>query len=125
MNNRFKIAMNHQLVVGHNPSNQEAEAGGSLSLRSACFTEPVQDSKGYKGKPCLEKTKQKKILIIQPRKLNQSPKPNKPQLPEGFEPGCVMHHLQNYISQEALQRPTVCFSRLAPFSSPPRSAVAH
>lgn len=66
------------------------------------------------------------MLTIQPRKVNQSPKPNKPQLPEGLEPGCVMHHSQNYISQESLQRPTVRFSRLAPLSSTPPapSAVA-
>lgn len=59
------------------------------------------------------------MLTIQPRKLSQSPKPNKPQLPEGLEPGCVRHSWQNYISQEALQRPTVRFSRLTTLFSPP------
>lgn len=58
------------------------------------------------------------MLTIQPRKLSQSPKPNKPQLPEGLEPGCVRHSWQNYISQEALQRPTVGFSRLTTLSPP-------
>ena len=42
-----------------NPSTWEAEAGGSLSSRSAWFTE-FQDSQDYTGKPCLEETKQNK-----------------------------------------------------------------
>jgi hypothetical protein len=46
-------------VVAHtfNPSTQEAEAGGFLSLRPGLQSE-FQDSQGYTEKPCLEKQKQ-------------------------------------------------------------------
>jgi hypothetical protein len=46
-------------VVAHafNPSTQEAEAGGFLSLQSE-----FQDSQGYTVKPCLEKPKKKKYF---------------------------------------------------------------
>ena len=43
-----------------NPSIQEAEAGGSLSLRPALSTEQVPgQARSYTEKPCLKKTKNK------------------------------------------------------------------
>ena len=49
-------------MVAHafNPSTREAEAGGFLSSRPGLQNE-FQDSQGYTEKPCLEKTKNKKI----------------------------------------------------------------
>jgi hypothetical protein len=41
-------------------STQEAEAGGTLSLRPACSTKPVQDSQGYTEKPVSKNKKQNK-----------------------------------------------------------------
>ena len=46
------------MVHPFNPSTQEAEAGGSLSSRPVW----VQDSQGYKKKPCLKKQKKNKCL---------------------------------------------------------------
>jgi hypothetical protein len=47
-------------VVAHafNPSTWETEAGGFLS------SSEFQDSQGYTEKPCLEKPKKKKIVLI-------------------------------------------------------------
>lgn len=53
----LKSILMHQVVVVHtcNPSTQEADAGGSLSLRPAWSTQRVPDSQGYIDYPCLEK----------------------------------------------------------------------
>jgi hypothetical protein len=42
-----------------NPSAQEAEAGGSLSLSE------LQDSQGYREKPCLKQQNKNQAIIIE------------------------------------------------------------
>ena len=46
-----------------NPSTQEAEAGGFLSREQPGLQSELQDSRGYTEKPCLEKTKQKRLFV--------------------------------------------------------------
>lgn len=41
------------------PSTGEGEAGGSLSLESACLPRKFQDNQGYAETPCLKKKKKK------------------------------------------------------------------
>jgi hypothetical protein len=45
----------YAVVHAFNPSTQEAEAGGSLSLKPVWSTEEVQDSQGYTEKPYLNR----------------------------------------------------------------------
>jgi hypothetical protein len=61
----------HLAVVAHtfNPSNWEAEAGGSLSSKTVCSTKRVS------GKPEL----QREILSEKNKQTNKQTKPNKPQ----------------------------------------------
>ena len=48
-----------------NPSTQEAEAGGFLSLRPAWSTK-FQDSQGYPERPCLKNKQIKKLSFWSP-----------------------------------------------------------
>jgi hypothetical protein len=45
------------VVHAFNPTTQEAEAGGFLSLRQPGLQNEFKDSQGYTEKPCLKKQK--------------------------------------------------------------------
>jgi len=47
-------------VHAFDPRTQEAETGGSLSLKPASFMDQVLDNWGYTEKPCLEKNRMNK-----------------------------------------------------------------
>jgi hypothetical protein len=62
----LKIDAVSRAVVAHafNPSTWEAEAGRFLSSSQPGLQSEFQDSQGYTEKPCLEKTKNKKSMLL-------------------------------------------------------------